>query len=132
MLSDTEYIQVGMAPFNEYVDENIHAVDLLVAKMRRKGIEMTELEAWKYISWCLATVNQNVKRLGGPQAAESLDYMAKEVGRAASAHYVGWRTGTLPPPTGPRFNDPLDHQRRTRQAPEPKPSPKDDHHGGYL
>jgi hypothetical protein len=104
-----QYTQIAIPTYAEYVKDNEAVIDLLIVRMRRKGIELSEQEAWQYISWCQRSLVLNLEALSGTKGSESIRYLTAEIAEAAAHHFQGWKLGKLMPPNGPRFDSPEDH-----------------------
>lgn len=110
----TEVVSTTMIGFDDFLKESEIAIDLLTVRMKRRGIEMTELEVWQYLCWCHANVGDILAQLGNGAAAPTVSAVRQSVGETCGQHFIQKRTGVLAPPVGPRFDSPFELESKRR------------------
>jgi len=99
--------QVGIIPYEEWVQDNEATVDLLLVRYKRKGVTLSEEDGWKYLAWAIAQHDYAMRQVGGPQFSQYADQIKAQVADACAQHFTMKQTGVLPAPVGPRFDQPI-------------------------
>lgn len=128
-MAESEYTTVAFEPFKDFLESQDAMIDLLKIRFGKKGIEMGDLETWQYVAWGMASVMDVLTQLGGEPARRLLDAARTAVAPACASQYRQYRTGTLAPPMGLRFETPDEYYNK---LPKPVSTETADHHKGYL
>jgi hypothetical protein len=113
MAENSQYATVGIQTYQDFIASQEATIDLLGVRYKRKGIEMSEDEAWRYLAWCNQTMIDVAIQLGGSQVKEMFDYVRLQVAVGCAGAYTTYKTGKLAPPTGVRFDSIEDHAAKT-------------------
>lgn len=103
-MNDNTIMAVSVEGHSGWVKTQTEVVDLIRLRMGRKGVEMTELEAWQYLAWCLDAVLGVIRAQNPPVVTALQGAMAANL----AVRYREERTGVWEPPVGARFESPQD------------------------
>ncbi|UOF82166.1 hypothetical protein [Caudoviricetes sp.] len=132
--TEQQATMIRIEDFDQFVESQLDALDLLKIRFARKGIELTDLQAWQYFTWCHHTASTAMREMGGPGYNDLYLSLLGQVASGCSAYFHQKRSGVLAPPNGPRFNSPLDFAvaKAVHHVPNETTGPTEFKYGGYL
>jgi len=106
-----QVVSLNVPHFEEWVDENDAIIELMKIRFRKRGIELTDLEAWQYLGWGLSATLQAAAQVGGEGMVRGLEAIKYQVSEVCARAFRQYKTGVWEPPTGMRFDTPDEYEQ---------------------